>query len=331
MTRRYPGPGAGNECVAPRFAELCLGYRVAEDNTVMLAVRGELAPQRESMANGSTISEKPKGLYMRLPARAENVAVVRHALAGLAEQIGMDEAGIADLKTVVTEACMNVVVHAYPGESGPLTVEADPDTEGLTVTVSDSGSGISPQAESERASLKLGLSLIAALSSSFSISGGLDRGTEVMMRLSLQERSGTDSDGATGEKAPAPQVAGAEIAVGRAELLEPVLARMVGALVARRDLPVDRVSDAVLITDAIAGAAPGRFADGCVRLGLDESGNGLELRLGPMEKGAAGEIRRELDVPEIGGSLEALADEFVVEESEDGDYLIVRFAGLPSA
>ncbi len=65
--------------------------------------------------------------------------------------------------------------------------------------------------------------------------------------------------------------------------------------------------------------------------GLGESDNGLELRLGPMEKGAAGEIRRELDVPEIGGSLEALADEFVVEESEDGDYLIVRFAGLPSA
>lgn len=298
----------------------------------MLAVRGEHAPQRElqSMATGPTTSEKPNGLYMRLPALAENVAVVRHALAGLAEQIGMDETGVADLKTVVTEACMNVVVHAYPGESGPLMVEAEPDSEGLTVTVSDSGSGISPQAESERASLKLGLSLIAALSSSFSISGGLDRGTEVMMRLPLRERGGADLDGGM-EKAPTPEVVGAEIAVGRAELLEPVLARMVGALAARRDLPVDRVSDAVLITDAIAGAAPGRFADGCVRLGLGESDEGLELRLGPMEKGAAGEIRRELDVPEVGGSLEALADEFVVEESDDGDYLIVRFAGLPSA
>jgi len=281
------------------------------------------------MADSSPISEKPKGLYMRLPARAENVAVVRHALAGLAEQIGMDETGVADLKTVVTEACMNVVVHAYPGgESGPLMVEAEPDSEGLTVTVSDSGSGISPQAESERASLKLGLSLIAALSSSFSISGGLDRGTEVMMRLPLRERG--NSDGAV-QKVPAPEIAGAEIAIGRTELLEPVLARMVGALAARRDLPVDRVSDAVLITDAIAGAAPGRFADGCVRLGLGESDEGLELRLGPMEEGAAGEIRRELDVPEVGGSLEALADEFVVKESEDGDYLIVRFAGLPSA
>ncbi len=282
------------------------------------------------MADSPTISEKPKGLYMRLPARAENVAVVRHALAGLAEQIGMDETGVADLKTVVTEACMNVVVHAYPGKAGPLMVEAEPDSDGLTVTVSDSGSGISPQAETERASLKLGLTLIAALSRSFSISGGLDRGTEVMMRLPLRDGSAGNSDGAL-EKAPLPDVAGTQIAVGRAELLEPVLARMVGALAARRDLSVDRVSDAVLITDAIAGAAPGRFVDGCVRLDLGESEEGLELRLGPMEKGAAAEIRRDLDVPEVGGSLEALADEFVVEESDDGDYLIVRFAGLPSA
>jgi serine/threonine-protein kinase RsbW len=275
------------------------------------------------MANSSTISEKPEGLHMRLPARAENVAVVRHALAGLAEQIGMDEAGIADLKTVVTEACMNVVVHAYPDGPGPLVVEAKPDSEGLTLTVSDSGSGISPQAESERASLKLGLSLIAALSSSFSISGGLDRGTEVMMRLHLQGGD-TNSDGRASQHSS--EVAGTEIAIGRSELLEPVLSRMVAALAARRALPLDRVSDAVLISDAIAGAAPGRFADGCVRLGLGESDKGLELRLGPMEKGAAGEIRSELEVPEMGGSLEALADEFVVEESDDGDYLIVRFA-----
>ncbi len=298
----------------------------------MLAVRGEQAFQREdeaTMPNGSTINEKPTGLQIRLPAKAENVAVVRHALAGLAEQIGMDEAGVADLKTVVTEACMNVVVHAYPDGTGPLLVETDPDSDGLTVKVSDSGAGISPQANSERASLKLGLSLIAALSSSFSISGGLDRGTEVMMRLPL--RGGGANGGGTVEEKISVEVTGTELTVGRAELLEPVLARLVGALAARRELSVERVSDAVLVTDAIAGAAPGRFADGYVRLGLGESEHGLELRLGPMEKGAAAEIRHELEVPELGGSLEALADELEIDESGDGDYLIVRFAGLPTA
>lgn len=298
----------------------------------MLAVRGEQALQREdeaTMPNGSTINQKPTGLQIRLPAKAENVAVVRHALAGLAEQIGMDEAGVADLKTVVTEACMNVVVHAYPDGTGPLMIETDPDSDGLTVKVSDSGAGISPQANSERASLKLGLSLIAALSSSFSISGGLDRGTEVMMRLPL--RGGGANGAGPAEEKISVEVTGTELTVGRAELLEPVLARLVGALAARRELSVERVSDAVLVTDAIAGAAPGRFADGCVRLGLGESENGLELRLGPMKKGAAAEIRHELEVPDLGGSLEALADELEIDESGDGDYLIVRFAGLPTA
>ncbi len=280
------------------------------------------------MADGTTTSESPKGLQMKLPAKAENVAVVRHALSGMAELIGMDEAGLADLKTVVTEACTNVVIHAYPSGDGPLVIEAEPDSKGVTVVVSDSGAGINPQADSNRPSLKLGLSLIAALSSSFSISGGLDRGTEVMMRVPLQ---GGDANGGAGEQRLAPGVLGAEIAVGRSELLEPVLARLVGALAARRDVSVERVADAVLVTDAISVAAPGRFADGCVRLGLEETDEGLELRLGPMEKGGASAIRKELEVPEVGGSLEALADELAIDESEEGDYLIVRFARIPDA
>jgi anti-sigma regulatory factor (Ser/Thr protein kinase) len=281
------------------------------------------------MANGSTTNDKPTGLQIKLPAKAENVAVVRHTLAGLAEQIGMDETGVADLKTVVTEACMNVVVHAYPDGSGPLMIEADPDGEGLTVTVSDRGAGINPQADSERNSLKLGLSLIAALSSSFSISGGLDRGTEVMMRVPL---SGGGANGAVADSHEVSVEADAtELTVARAELLEPVLARLVGALAARRDLSIERVSAAVLVTDAIADAAPERFSDGCVRLGLDEREDGLELRLGPMEDGAGDDIRRQLEVPEMGGSLEGLVDEIGVENSGGGDYLIVRFAAVSAA
>ncbi len=275
------------------------------------------------MADTSSSSEAVTGLEMSLPAKAENVAVVRHALAGLAEEIGMDEAGIADLKTVVTEACMNVVVHAYEGEPGPLEVEAEPEPDGLTVTVRDSGVGIRPRPEAEPSSLRLGLSLIAALSSRFSFSGGLDRGTEVVMHIPLTGGGATDG----GPPAPVETSSGAtEIAIGRSELIGPVLARIVGALAARRDLPVDRVSDAVLLTDAIAAAAPGRFADGRVKLALADGERGLELRLGPMEDGAAAEIRQELDVPDIGGSLEALADEIEVEGSGDGDYLAIRFS-----
>jgi len=262
---------------------------------------------------------------MVLPARSENVAMVRHALAGLAEEIGMDEAGIADLKTVVTEACMNVAVHAYDGQPGPLSVEAEPDPDGLTVLVRDDGVGIRPQADVDAPSLRLGLSLIAALSSSFSISGGLDRGTEVAMRLPLRG-GGTNGSGDPVRMRPAPADR-TEVVIDQPELLGPVLARVVGALAARHDLSVERVSDAVLVTDAIAAAAPSRFADGRVRLGLDDRHAGIELRLGPMEAGAATQIRKELEVPDVGGSMEALADELAVDQSPDGDYLIIRFVG----
>src|SRR3954453_13426887 len=116
---------------------------------------------------------------MALPAKAENVAVVRHALAGLGERLGMDEASVADLKTVVTEAAMNVVVHAYPGEQiGLLSVTAVAEGDGLTVEVRDYGEGIRPRPEVNRPSLRIGLTLIAALSQSFEIKGGVDRGTE---------------------------------------------------------------------------------------------------------------------------------------------------------
>lgn len=280
------------------------------------------------MPESSTINEKPTGLQMTLPAKAENVAVVRHALAGLAEQIGMDEAGRADLKTVVTEACMNVAVHAYRGEPGPMLVDARPDEDGLTITVRDEGVGIQPQADVERGSLRLGLSLIAALSTSFAISGGVDCGTEVKMRLPLRGGAAGSVDGDP-VRMEADLAETTELVTDRPELLGPVLARVVGALAARRDLSVDRVSDAVLVTDAIAESVPSRFADGRVRLGLDDRGEGVALRIGPMEAGAGRRIREELDLPDVGGSLAALADELAVEDSADGEHLVIRFVAAP--
>jgi serine/threonine-protein kinase RsbW len=271
----------------------------------------------------------PSGLQMSLPARAENVAVVRHAIAGLAERIGMDEAATADLKTVVTEACMNVVVHAYPeGEVGLLEVEAVPDAGGLTVAVRDFGRGISPRPGVDRPSLRIGLALIAALSSSFQISGGVGQGTEIRMHLPLTSVP-IASDGEV-ERIPGPPIPDATEVRVEKDLLGPVLSRALTALAARHEITVDRISDAMLLADAISDAAPRGFADGHVRLSIADRPEGVELRVGPMEDGAAEGLRSSLDLPDVGGSLTTLADEVRTESDDDGDYLVVGIAATAS-
>lgn len=265
---------------------------------------------------------------MSLPANAENVAVVRHALAGLAESIGMDEPGIADLKTVVTEACMNVVVHAYPdGQPGPLEVEARPEHDGLTVAVRDHGMGIRPRTDGERSSLRLGLTLIAALSSSFEIKGGFDRGTEIRMHVPLSAREREDEEKVASSDIPGrPETT--DLRVGPPALLAPILSRALTSLAARHDVTVDRISDTMLLSDAISAGAPHGFPDGHVCLSILDGPEGVELRVGPMEAGGGEGLRQSLEMPAVGGSLESLADELRVESDGDGEYLVVGIAAL---
>jgi anti-sigma regulatory factor (Ser/Thr protein kinase) len=125
------------------------------------------------------------GLSIALPARAENVSVVRHLLAGFGREHGMGEPGIGDLMTVVTEACMNVVAHAYRSGDGRLQVEALPRRGALTVSVRDFGAGIRPHADFEGTGGRLGLALIAALTESFEIRHADGGGTEMRMRMPI--------------------------------------------------------------------------------------------------------------------------------------------------
>jgi serine/threonine-protein kinase RsbW len=120
---------------------------------------------------------------LTMPARPEGVAVVRQALVGMADARAFDAAVLADMKMAVSEACTNVVVHAYDDGDGVLEVEMLADDQGLTIRVRDHGSGIHPQAGRSRdvPALGLGLPLIAALSDAFELRGTAGQGTEVRM------------------------------------------------------------------------------------------------------------------------------------------------------
>lgn len=98
----------------------------------------------------------------------------------------MSATAIADLKTVVSEACANVVNYAYDDDiEGPLEVELVPDGECLNVFVRDQGGGIRPRSQVGMPSMKLGLTLIGALSRRFDLSSEAGRGTELKIVMPL--------------------------------------------------------------------------------------------------------------------------------------------------
>ena len=129
----------------------------------------------------SKVGPSPE-VVLNMPARAEGVGVVRQALAGMADALAFDAAVLSDMKMAVTEACTNVVVHAYDEEAGQLEVQMLAGEEDLTIVVRDHGAGIQPKpARTEPPALGLGLPLIAALSDAFELKGSAGQGTEVRM------------------------------------------------------------------------------------------------------------------------------------------------------
>jgi anti-sigma regulatory factor (Ser/Thr protein kinase) len=264
-------------------------------------------------------------LRLTLASDPENVAVVRHALAGLAEAIGMDDGGIADLKTVVTEACMNVVVHAYGSETGPMEISASPDGDALLIVVRDEGEGIRPRpAMDSEPSLRLGLPLIAALSTRFEIRGGHHGGTEVRMRMALSHAD--DEEQAPFGSSSSAAGTGTVISVAAGDLVAPIVSRVISVLAARADLSVDRLSDAVLLADSISANSGDDFPEGRLVLEVEDAGGAVEIRIGPVSTGAGDRILDAMDLP-TGGSLRALADEARVESGGDGgERVLLRIA-----
>jgi anti-sigma regulatory factor (Ser/Thr protein kinase) len=129
-------------------------------------------------------------LSIRLPAVPENVALVRQAVAEHAGKLGIERRVIEDLKTVVSEACANVVLHAYPKdvEEGPLEVDLTREGEGLQLTVRDRGEGIQPPKGQRPRGMRMGLLLVAAISTCFQLRSRQRGGTELKLLIDASSR-----------------------------------------------------------------------------------------------------------------------------------------------
>jgi serine/threonine-protein kinase RsbW len=129
---------------------------------------------------------------LSLPARPENVAVIRHVLGAFAESLNLPLDLVEDMRLAVTEACTNVVRHAYhDGEPGPIDVVIRPHDDRLELIVSDRGHGIGPSPDA--AGPGLGLPLIAALADTLDIEHAPHRGSRLAMSFRSRPRRGPDA------------------------------------------------------------------------------------------------------------------------------------------
>ncbi len=119
-------------------------------------------------------------------------------------------------------------------------------------------------------------------------------------------------------------VPGTTISASDERIIGPVLGRVLAVLAARTDFPVDRLTDTMLLADALSANAADGFEDGVVHMLVEDGDGTIDLRVGPMRQGAGQQLRDNLKIPGLGATLETLADEVDVEREDDGEYFHVK-------
>ena len=267
------------------------------------------------------MTEDSPVVRLALDSRPETLTLVRGVLAGVAELIGLDPELLDDLKTAVSEACNNVVMHAYDGEAGPLSVRIYIEPAAIEVVVEDQGSGLPPLAPADETIRGVGLSVIRALAEHAEFRAMPAGGTEVRMSFAGQ-RDGKPLFHLPSEAGPDAQdgawLSGdAVVSLSPISLLAGVLGRVARALAARARFSLDRFSDVYLVTDAIAAHA-GRAAKGPrLSFAISTGAQRLELRIGPFIDGSGEQLSHQAPDYSAASALAKLSDELEV-RSEDG-------------
>ena len=121
---------------------------------------------------------------LRIPSRAEWVALVRLSVASVASRLHFPIDDIEDVKLAVAEACTNAIQHARGSESIEIRCEILP--EGLRINVRDFGQGtrqeniVSRELEEARVG-GLGVFLIRSLMDEVTYDVHAERGTDLSM------------------------------------------------------------------------------------------------------------------------------------------------------
>jgi serine/threonine-protein kinase RsbW len=269
---------------------------------------------------------EPPNVSLTLSNQPDNVVLVREALSAMADAVGVDGVELNDIRTAVTEACNNVVLHAYEGEEGPLELELFVGSDAVEVVVRDNGTGIRPHIRADgEAALGIGLSIIQALAPRVEFRDVAGGGTEV--RMEFATTSARTLQALVHNGVHPPDVSRSQLATTTAlalapsELARKVLPRVICVLAARARFTTDRIADAELVADALVAQAS---AVEHLKMSVSVEPRSLELRVGPLHDGRAEHLIEGSLVGEVGPVIQRLTDDQRLLADGTGKVLALR-------
>jgi serine/threonine-protein kinase RsbW len=269
---------------------------------------------------------------LELTSRPEAARLVRGMSTAAGEALGFNPELLSDVNTAVSEACNNVIQHAYGDEPGPFSVDLAVIADGLEVQVRDYGCGIRVTAP-EQDGLKVGLALMSAVADRAEFISVPDGGTEVRLCFRAAGSAGAASATASRRASDPPLVWHARLpgdlagdvvlTVSPVELLAPVLGRIGRALAPSAGFSLDRCADVYLVTDALGAHAERAAESTSISVALGAHDQLLEFALSPLRTGTS----RRLQSAEAGHRrpepLASLTDELNVTDFDGHELLRV--------
>ena len=136
-------------------------------------------------------------MILEFPSKSTNEAFARSAVSCFAAQMDPTIEELGDIRTAVSEAVTNAIVHGYPDELGIITLRCRILKDNvLDIVVKDKGVGI-PDINQARTPMYttggsdrsgMGFTIMESFMSDLDITSELGRGTTVHMRRKLQRR-----------------------------------------------------------------------------------------------------------------------------------------------
>ena len=129
-------------------------------------------------------------IAIEFPSRSVNEGLARAAVAAFAAQLDptLDELG--DIKTAVSEAVTNAIVHAYPQEIGKIALRACIfDGNLLEITVRDWGCGIADVEKAREERSGMGFTIMESFMDSLAVRSKNGKGTVVTMKRRIALRT----------------------------------------------------------------------------------------------------------------------------------------------